>query len=337
MATTIDLTGLSLLTRAAAAGGGDFNAVVAELDIAVSNDNSAFKQLSVNDINTLLNALESKCKSQHFPFAFGEVFNFDGLPEMSAFVVSASDLRDAAQLMEWIPQLIHSCIQIDGSHFEQKALTMLSFNHADGSEAYMPVFAEMIAAVVKRFSKLILPNVPALTHVSFAHSARLSSTAYEQYFGCEVRFNCEHNLIQFDPASLDHPLPGNLPPVHEQAERSIRVKLLDNNLAGSLSGQIQTLLRNDLSLFSDGINSVASALHMHPRKLQRELKAEGLSFSQVLAQTRNAIACQMLKQGDLDIDSIGFKLGFEERRSFTSAFKKWQGLTPSAYRKQHNN
>jgi AraC-like DNA-binding protein len=41
----------------------------------------------------------------------------------------------------------------------------------------------------------------------------------------------------------------------------------------------------------------------------------------------------MLRGGELDIESIGIKLGYVERRSFTHAFQKWQGQTQSAYRK----
>lgn len=335
MATTIDIAGLSLLTRAAALGGGDFNAVLSELDIAVANDNNAFKKLSIADINALLQALEKQCQRQHFPFTFGEVFNFDGLPELSTFVVSSSNLRDAAQLIDWIPSLIHSGIQIDGSEFESQAITALSFCHPDGSSAEMPVFAEMIAAVVKRFSLIIAPNRSALRRVSFAHAPRCTEANYESYFDCRVEFNSDRNQIQFDPALLDQTLPGNLPPVHEQAEQSIRHKLLNSELTDALMPQIQQLLKKDLSLFSVGIEGVAEALHIHPRKLQRQLKAEGHSFSEVLAQTRKAVACDMLSHSDLDIDSIGFKLGFEERRSFTAAFKKWLGETPTAYRQNH--
>lgn len=334
MATTIDLVGMTVFTRAAALGGGDFNAVLDQLNISVIQDEYAFHKLTVTELDTLLNALEASCKLQHFPFTFGEVFNFEGLPELSAFVVSSSKLREAAQLMEWIPQLIHPCIEIDGSDFHSQAITRLGFHNPDGSHAQIPVFAEMIAAVVKRFSQLLIPNANVLTSVSFAHAPRLAPEEYQRYFGCEVKFEQATNTICYHPDLLDQPLPGNLPPVHEQAERSIRVKLLDNNLAGSLHGQIQTLLRNNLNLFSEGIEGVANALHMHPRKLQRALKAEGQSFTEVLAKTRHTVARQMLEKADIDIDSIGFKLGFEERRSFTSAFKKWQGLTPSAYRKQ---
>lgn len=334
MATTLDITGLSLLTRATALGGGDFISVLSDLDIQAGKDEYAFQKLSIEQLSALLNALANQCTQKHFPFAFGEIFNFDGLPELSAFITSSSNFHEAAKLVDWVPKLIHSAIQIDGSQIRQNATTTLGFCYPDGSEASIPVFAEMIAAVVKRFANVIAPDIQPLQEIRFAHAPLRDPSDYEDYFACPVRFDCDRNQIQFKAETLDQPLPGNFPPAHEQAEQSIRVKLLDSERSTGLRGQIQALLKKDLALFSQGIEGVANALHTHPRKLQRQLKAEGHSFSALLAETRKAIACDMLKNSDLDIDSIGFKLGFEERRSFTSAFKKWLGETPTAYRQR---
>lgn len=333
MATTLDITGLSLFTRATTLGGGDFHSVLSELDIHTGQDEYAFSKLSIEQLSTLFNALERQCTQQHFPFAFAEIFNFDGIPELSTFLTSSSNFHEAAKLIDWVPKLIHSAIQIDTSQIRQNATATLGFCHPDGSEASIPVFSEIIAAVVKRFAHVIAPHIQPLQEVRFAHAPLRDRSDYEDYFACPVRFECDRNQIQFKAEALDQPLPGNFPPAHERAEQSIRVKLLDNELSVALRGQIQTLLKKDLALFSQGIEGVAQALRTHPRKLQRQLKAEGHSFSELLAETRKAVACDMLKHSDLDIDTIGFKLGFEERRSFTSAFKKWLGETPTAYRK----
>ena len=77
---------------------------------------------------------------------------------------------------------------------------------------------------------------------------------------------------------------------------------------------------------------MAERLNLHPRTLQRRLKDEDDSYLGVLARMRHKLACQWLRQGALSIDDISIKLGFSDRRAFTAAFKRWEGVTPSAWR-----
>jgi AraC-like DNA-binding protein len=40
-----------------------------------------------------------------------------------------------------------------------------------------------------------------------------------------------------------------------------------------------------------------------------------------------------MMQTDRNIEEIAFEVGFSDRRSFTKAFKKEEGVSPSLYRK----
>jgi len=42
----------------------------------------------------------------------------------------------------------------------------------------------------------------------------------------------------------------------------------------------------------------------------------------------------MLKGSVMDIETIAANLGYSDRRSFTSAFVTWQGISPREYRNQ---
>jgi AraC-like DNA-binding protein len=63
------------------------------------------------------------------------------------------------------------------------------------------------------------------------------------------------------------------------------------------------------------------------------LQQTGTSFRKLLARTREALARQYIQDPDVDLTEIAFLLGFSEHSSFSRAYKRWTGQTPSASRR----
>jgi AraC-like DNA-binding protein len=76
---------------------------------------------------------------------------------------------------------------------------------------------------------------------------------------------------------------------------------------------------------------VTAALHVSPRQLQRKLKEEGLTFQQITESVRLELALGMLRNRNLSINAIAYRLGYAEPSVFRRAFKKWTGSTPKEY------
>jgi AraC-like DNA-binding protein len=76
----------------------------------------------------------------------------------------------------------------------------------------------------------------------------------------------------------------------------------------------------------------AEIIGVSPRTLQRRLEEERTSFHEVLEQLRMQKAKVMLEDSDLKLIEIAFELGYENPPSFTRAFRRWTGVTPSEYR-----
>jgi AraC-like DNA-binding protein len=94
---------------------------------------------------------------------------------------------------------------------------------------------------------------------------------------------------------------------------------------------IEKMIRHP-SVAAEGLGAVASVFGMSGRTLQRRLNREGQSFSDVLSRARQTLSTRWLAETDMDIQTIGLRLGYKSRRAFTSAFKHWTGLSPSVYR-----
>lgn len=80
--------------------------------------------------------------------------------------------------------------------------------------------------------------------------------------------------------------------------------------------------------------TVAAALHVSVRTLQRRLHACGQTWQQVLDRSREELARQYLADHGLSLTDIALLLGFSEQSAFTRAFKRWRGQTPAQVRKR---
>ena len=69
--------------------------------------------------------------------------------------------------------------------------------------------------------------------------------------------------------------------------------------------------------------------------MQRRLADRGLTFAQVLLETRRGLATRYLEDDRLRLVEVAYLLGYSEQAAFQRAFKKWTGTTPAAYRQGH--
>ena len=79
---------------------------------------------------------------------------------------------------------------------------------------------------------------------------------------------------------------------------------------------------------------VARIVDLHPRVLQQRLAAQGSSFSALLESRRLRLAKEHLAHSDIDLTTLALNLGYAELAVFSRAFKRWQGVSPRAWRRQ---
>ena len=163
-------------------------------------------------------------------------------------------------------------------------------------------------------------------------------TPYRRHFRAPLRFGAEHSAIVFPTADLDRPLPGADPSAYARG-----LQILDELYASEGKGfadKVLLLLRRYFVTGSgfEGIDlhKAARLFTLHPRTLNRRLRAEGTTFSMLLAEARYEIARQMLRDTHLQTSEIASALGYADSASFIHAFRRWSGITPSAWRSSHS-
>ncbi|WP_455209742.1 AraC family transcriptional regulator [Kaarinaea lacus] len=154
---------------------------------------------------------------------------------------------------------------------------------------------------------------------------------FKVYFKCPVIFSTVQNIIHFAKKEIDMPLPT------ANADMLIASdKIITDYIAQlrreDIAVQVKSRLIASLSSGHTTQESIATALNMSTRNLQRRLQQEGTSFKQLLEQTRIDLSQQYIKNSNLSVNEITFMLGFSEPSNFTRAFKRWTGHSPSEYR-----
>jgi AraC-like DNA-binding protein len=79
--------------------------------------------------------------------------------------------------------------------------------------------------------------------------------------------------------------------------------------------------------------TVAKALGMSTRTFSRRLAAEETTYEQVVDQLRRSLALRYLKDPGMSLSQISWLLGYECSSSFSHAFRRWTGSSPSLARK----
>lgn len=100
-----------------------------------------------------------------------------------------------------------------------------------------------------------------------------------------------------------------------------------------LSNQIRQLLESAQSMSAVCVENVASSLGMSERTLQRRLRLERLTWSDVLDEVRRERALTRVKQGARNKE-VAEELGYSEPRAFFRAFRRWTGRSPSEWKQQ---
>lgn len=167
--------------------------------------------------------------------------------------------------------------------------------------------------------------------VRFAYDKPESIDALSELLMAPMEFGCDSCGIEVSAADLDAELPTGNAELARANERVI-LNYLSRFDTKSIGLKVRTKLLEQLPSGNACEASVASALNMTERTLQRRLREEGTSYKMLLEEVRRELAAQYVAEPDLSFSEITYLLGFSEPSNFSRAFKRWTGKSPSDYR-----
>ena len=153
---------------------------------------------------------------------------------------------------------------------------------------------------------------------------------YERLWRAPLRFGAEQNRLIFDSDSIERLLETGNPELARQSD-AISSRYLARIERFNIVARVREVLTQRLREREPSQEEVAEVLNVSARTLQRKLGDNGTTFKEILDETRHALALAYLSVPH-SVSETTFRLGFSCTSSFTRAFRRWTGLSPSDWR-----
>lgn len=157
----------------------------------------------------------------------------------------------------------------------------------------------------------------------------------EGFFGCPIKYRCARDRLVLHEADVDLPFVTHNEELVEMLAPQFEHQLKTRELKQSTIGSVKWVLRRLLSGSRPDIAVVARELGLSERTLQRRITEEGMTFRQLLNETRKELSREYLSDESVEITEAAFLVGFGNTTSFYRAFRAWEGKTPAEWREMH--
>jgi AraC-like DNA-binding protein len=256
---------------------------------------------------------------------------FERYHPTSVAAVCSRSFRDALQRIARFKQL--ACPQ-EVRVCTAERETSVEYLHRDAVEEQPDVLVDMSLSWILFIGRRGTDNQITPLRLELKRPAR-NRELLEGHFGCPIRFAAGRDALVFRETDLDIPFVTHNDDLLAAIGAHLESELQSRNTRLSLEEQVKRTLKRTLAGKRPTLEDVALSLGMSTRTLQRRLTGVGVTFKQLVEDTRRELAHHYLKHSPVELNEAAFLLGFQDANSFFRAFQVWEGTSPGEWRQLH--
>lgn len=191
---------------------------------------------------------------------------------------------------------------------------------------------EAMVVTIQRGIELILGRRLREARLGLGYAAPAHAALYEKFLHSPVRFDAPDTAWHIPLALLEQANPFRDAALYRQALRQCEQMVAALASGATVEWNLrltQLLQQHPGKLWT--LAEMAAHLHLSPRTLIRHLKAEGLTYQQLLDEELARQALEHFASGGHTVESVALALGYQDATAFRRAFKRWFGEAPQAY------
>ncbi|MEB3792511.1 AraC family transcriptional regulator [Acinetobacter sp. IK40] len=193
----------------------------------------------------------------------------------------------------------------------------------------------LISGVISTIRKILhRPDIQPLK-IEFSAVAPADCTPYQQVYGCPVSFDSEVLRLWLPLEILHLPIPSSDPHLKKLLDQQAEALLKSIPNPDTFLKDLQLLIVNMLKSGEPSAEHIARQMKLSLRSFYRKLGSYNLQYSDLVKSIRLELAKTYLIKSELSLTEIALLLGYAEQSAFSRAFKQWEKVSPSEYRKNH--
>jgi AraC-like DNA-binding protein len=247
------------------------------------------------------------------------------------------------QLLSASPNLGEAWVALERFHALHVPLVRMSREFAQGHmtirlelecphDAVGLFLLEAMVVTIQRGIELILGRRLREARLDLAYAAPAHAALYEKFLHSPVRFGVPDTAWHIPRALLEQANPFRDAALYRQALRQCEQMAAALEAGATVEWSLrltQLLQQHPGKLWT--LAEMAAHLHLSPRTLIRHLKAEGLTYQQLLDRELARQALEHFASAGHTVESVALALGYQDATAFRRAFKRWFGTSPRAY------
>lgn len=155
--------------------------------------------------------------------------------------------------------------------------------------------------------------------------------SHAEFFRCPIRLDAGQDAVVFAAADTERPFLTHNP----QLLNALIPHLQANTPYSPVSAlaRVRSVIAERVRGQRPTAPAIARELAMSTRAMQRLLNDHGTTFRGLLDEVRNEHARGYLSSTSFTDGEVSFLLGFDDPNSFSRAFRTWNGMSPSEFRR----
>ncbi|MBR1157356.1 AraC family transcriptional regulator [Bradyrhizobium sp. JYMT SZCCT0428] len=311
--------------------GTDVASVLAEVGARPEQVNDDAVRLEVPKQIRILKLASVELQDELLGFHLARNFDLREIGLVYYVIASSDRLADALLNVKRYSTIMNEGIRLN-VRLDERAVA-IAFDYVDIDRQSDRHQIEFWLVTLVRICRQVTDTRLAPRSLKFRHRRDETPAEMRSFFGCDVEFGADSDEVIFPAPVASLPIVGSDNYLNDLLLRYAEEALADRpQVRASLQSAIESVLPQLLPHAKVSASDVAQRLAISTRTLSRKLRDENVTFSEILEETRAALAKRYLAERDLPVTQIAWLLGYSEVSSFTHAFKRWTGMTPRQFR-----